>query len=345
MKVAYHIPSLYTIYAGRTIYNGYKNAFEDLGDQFFTWSAETSLEDIRKFAPDILMTSFNSYSLKFLDMELFWELRKKGTKVFVNVPFWNSPISRLRVNETPSLSTNKEHIKHIKDGYGDVFYNTCEQGDARMEGFEKTTGYKHHTLPLAIDKTVIFPEYCAKFKADISFLGTNLPDKRPYFNEMVFPLAKKYDLKLYGQDWTALDRILGLIQKGGQYFNVPLLRSLQKPKLQLEDERRIYSSSVISINVHEEYQRQFGGDCNERTFKIPACDGFEITDDVDVIRKYFKDEEEIIIAKDKADWFEKIDYFIKNPEKRIPIIAAGKKRVLAEHTYHNRVKYLLSLSI
>ncbi|MCA9308308.1 glycosyltransferase [candidate division WWE3 bacterium] len=345
MKVAYHIPSLYTIYAGRTIYNGYKNAFEDLGDQFFTWSAETSLEDIRKFAPDILMTSFNSYSLKFLDMELFWELRKKGTKVFVNVPFWNSPISRLRVNETPSLSTNKEHIKLIKDGYGDVFYNICEQGDARMEGFEKTTGYKHHTLPLAIDKTVIFPEYCAKFKADISFLGTNLPDKRPYFNEMVFPLAKKYDLKLYGQDWTALDRILGLIQKGGQYFNVPLLRSLQKPKLQLEDERRIYSSSVISINVHEEYQRQFGGDCNERTFKIPACDGFEITDDVDVIRKYFKDEEEIIIAKDKADWFEKIDYFIKNPEKRIPIIAAGKKRVLAEHTYHNRVKYLLSLSI
>ena len=111
----------------------------------------------------------------------------------------------------------------------------------------------------------------------------------------------------------------------------------------MSDERKIYNSSVISINVHEEYQRKFGGDCNERTFKIPLAGGFEISDDVACLKKYFKEGEEIVIAKDKKDWFEKINYYMKNPEKRNTIIEAGKQRVLKEHTYKNRVEQMIRI--
>ncbi|MFC1722466.1 glycosyltransferase, partial [Patescibacteria group bacterium] len=281
-------------------------------------------------------------ALRFLSLELL-KTNKHKMKVFVNTPYWNSPLDN-RINEQSSLSKNADYIKLITSGnFGDVYYNVAEEGDKRMEGFEKATGYKHHTIKLAIDKKRIYPEFSKNFKADISFVGTDLPGKRHFMKQQVFPLRDTYDLRLYGQDWTKKDKLLGYAQKLGQYLNIPLLKTIQKPNLQIDDERKIYTSSTISINFHEDYQREFGGDCNERTFKIPASKGFQITDDVACIKKYFKEHKEIIIAKDKKDWFEKIEYYIKNPEKRNPIIEAGKKRVLKEHTYNHRVKKFIKI--
>lgn len=345
MKIIYHIPFLGTLSAGRTIYYGYKNAFEDLGHDFYSFTATDDLTELLdKVQPDIFITATHFYNKKFLNFDILKRYRDKGMKVFVNTSFWNSPINKNRINEGTSLKDDINTVNLIKNGiYGDIYYNVLEQGDYRMDGFENNTGYKIHTIPLAADKITLKDDFKDKFKADISFIGTYLAQKRDYFNEYVFPLKKKYDLKLYGQDWTILDRSLGFVQKVGQYFNFPVIKSIRKPKLQLEDEGSIYASSTISINVHEDYQREFGGDCNERTFKIPFCGGFEITDDVACIQKYFKVGEEIIVAENKQDWFDKINYYIKNPEKRMDIIHKGKLRVGKEHTYHNRVNKILEL--
>ncbi len=346
MKIAYHIPSLQTIYASRTIYNGFKNAFLDMGHEFYPFTSDDRLEVfLEKYSPDLFLTATHFYHKKFLNFDILYNYRKKGMLVFVKIDFWNSPFDNtLRINEAKSLKDDKDTVGLIKKGlYGDIFFHVTEKDDYRMEGFEKETGYPYHTIPLAADKLVLKEGIDEKYKADISFLGTYLPQKKDFFNKYVFPLSKKYKLKLYGQDWTFFDRSLGFIQKIGQYFNIPYLKSFRKPKFNLEDEAKIYCSSLVSINVHEDYQRKFGGDCNERTFKIPFSGGFEICDNVACIRKYFKEDKEIIIAKDEKDWFEKIDYYIKNPEKREQIIKAGKEKVMKEHTYHNRVEKMLSL--
>lgn len=345
MKILYHIPSLDTIGAARTIYNGYKNAFTDLGHEWRVLTADQSLEELLSdYSPDILMTCLSPFYLKYLDLDLIREAKKKSKlKVFVNIPQWNSPLAKTRINETASLSKNKKHLALIASGFYDVFYNVSEQNDPSMDGFERTTGYPFHTVPLAADKVVLRAMFDKAWQADISFIGTNLPQKRAFFNERLFPLEKSYHLKLYGQDWSRGDRALGWVQKGAQYFNIHFLKAIRKPKLALEDEAKIYTSSLVSINIHDEYQRRLGADCNERTFKIPLCGGFEITDDVACIRKYFKDGEEIVIAKDKKDWFEKIEHFIRNPDERTPIIEAGKKKVLDRHTYHNRVNQFLDI--
>jgi len=342
----FYIPNTHLIYAGRTIMHGYKNAILAMGHNFQFMTAETKdqIKLIDNYRPDFIFISLNKYSLKFLNLKALTKAKDNGAVVFVNTPLWNSPISKYRINETTNLKDNIELNKFIKSGLGDIYYNMCEQGDVRMQGFKKVTGYKIYTVPLGADDTIIYPEYNNQFKADISFIGTNLPDKRQAFNGMLFPLQKKYDLKLYGQDWTFADRLLGWIGRGGQYLNLPYFKFFRKPKLNLTDERKIYSSSTISVNIHEEYQKKFGGDCNERTFKIPLSGGFEITDNVKCIGKYFIEDEEIIIAKDKKDWFDKIDYYIKNPEKRVNIIKAGRKRVLKDHTYKKRVEQLINIS-
>ncbi len=212
-----------------------------------------------------------------------------------------------------------------------------------MNGFRKTTGYKHHTILLAADKTISQPEFTKEFACDISFIGTYLPEKRIFMKEHLFPLKKKYKLSLYGADWTLSDRFLNLVHRAGQYYNIPILRSFKKSQLTLENERQIYASATISLNIHEDYQKQGVGDCNERTFKIPISGGFEIVDNVPVLSRYFVEGRELIIAKDKKDWFDKIDYYIKNPDKRNKIIEAGRKKILKEHTYHSRVKQILSI--
>lgn len=345
LKVLFHLPNPDTIYAGRTIFFGYKHAFEDLGHDFKVLTADSDQKKLfGKYKPDIFMTSIGSLIFKFLDLDLVKKQKKLGMKVFVNTPFWKSPMSKLRINETQSLSENKEWIKLIKSGdFGDVYYNSSEQGEPCMEGFTKTTGYKCNTILLAADKRMCFPDFSDKFKADISYIGTYLPGKKKILDEQVKPLFKKYDVKLYGQDWTLLSRILGMVQRGGQYFNIPYLKSFLKQSLQLEDERKIYTSSLVSINIHEEFQKNYLGNINERTFKIPISGGFEIVDNVPSIYKYFKNGVEMVIVKNKSEWFEKIRYYIKNPEKRTSIIRKGREVVLKNHTYHVRVKQLIKL--
>lgn len=346
MNVLYHIPSLYSIYAQRTIYNGFKNAFEDLGHTFRPLTSDDDFRDtVESFRPDLFITASHFFYRKYLDFVELNKFRDAGLFVLVKIDFWQSPLSKLRINEAPQLSDDAKLIKMIKEGrYGDSYFHVVEQDDERMLGFEQQTDNKYVTIPLAADAIALGFQSDSKFTSDISYIGTNLPDKRKFFDEYVFPLKNTYNLKLYGQDWSRADRVLGWVQRGGQYFNIPYLRSIRKPKLSLIDEARIYSSSIISINVHEKYQREYGGDCNERVFKIPFCKGFQIVDGVSCIRKYFNTDSEMVVAASPEDWLEKIHYYMKYQEEREAIVKAGHDRVVRDHTYHHRVKQIEDLT-
>ena len=341
LKVLYHIPSLETVSAFRTIYYGYKNAFEDLGHKFITLTSNDNLRDIlEKEKPNIFITQSQNYYLKFLDLKLIRKYRNKGMVMFTKIDYWYSPMHR--ITEAKSLKDDKNKIEMIKNGLlGDIFFYQTEQDDKRMKGFEETTGRKFETILLAADKILMKQEYDPKFEADISFIGTNIPEKRALFNELLFPLGKKYKLKIYGQDWTRTHALLGLIQKFGQYFNINFLKKIRKPKLKLDDERKIYSSSKICVNIHDIYQIKYG-DINERLFKIPACKGFEVANYVLVARRYFNSNE-IVMPKNKKEWFNKIDYYINHPEKRRKIAERAYKKIMRYHTYHNRVKQIIGL--
>lgn len=341
MKIIYHIPSLETVYDARFIFEGYRGAFLDLGHEFRPLTSNDSLEKVfEEFRPDIFISCLNKYALKFLDLELLKKYRREGLVFFNQIRYWKHQNNRFGAQ---ALESKPELIKLIKDGLaGDVFFYWIEQDDPSMDGFTKTTGYPFHTILLAANVKRYFYEPDDKYKADISFVGSLLPSKRRFVKKHLFPLMKKYDVKVYGSDWTLGNRLLGYVQKAGQYFNIEPLKHVRKFQLPLEDGRKVCSSSTISLNIHEDHQREFGSDFNGRTLKIIASGGFEICDNVRVIRKYF-DESELVIAKNTDDWFEKIDYYIRNPEKRIPIIEAGRRKVLANHTYHNRARQIIGI--
>lgn len=346
MKILYHAPSLNSIYAQRTIYNGYKNAFLALGHEFEPLTANDDfVEKIEAFQPNLFVTSSHFWYRKYLDYDILKSMRNSGLFVLTKIDFWDSPIGRFRINEAVSLSKDNGALRLIrKHLLGDAYFHVVENDDERMLGFHKEFDFGYHTIPLAADEFSLKGVENRKFISDISYIGTNLPQKRAFIKKNVFPLSKIAKLDIYGQDWTIADQLKGSFQKFGQYFNLPVLRSLQKPKLQIEDEGDIYKSSLISINVHEEYQKKFGGDCNERTFKIPCAGGFQVVDNVRCIRKYFNVGTEIIVGENEHDWLDKVFFYLKNPDKRIEIIEAGMKRVLSEHTYKHRATQMLQIA-
>ena len=344
MKVLYHIPSLDSIYAHRTIYHGYRNAFLDLGHEFRPFTLDHRLGPVlEEYRPDLFITASHSFYRRQLDYQLLRRFRNEGLCVLVKIDFWDSPISALRINEAKSLKDEPKIVEMIASGeLGDAFFHVVEQDDPRMSGFAETTGRPFHTVPLAADRLALAPVFDPRFAADISYVGTSLPEKRAFFKAHVFPLGRTHTLRIYGQDWSRIDRGLAWVQRAGQYFNIKPLARLRKPRLQLGDEARIYASSRVSINVHEEYQRRFGGDCNERTFKIPFCGGFEVVDDVACLDRYFVRGRELVVAATPEEWVEMVEHYLRHPEERTSIIEAGRQRVARDHTYHNRAAQLLS---
>lgn len=345
MRVAYHYPAASTIYAQRTIHRGFMHAFEDLGHSFHTFSPGTRLAEFLDVAqPDIFISASHFFYRKQLDYKLLAQWRDRGMRLITKIDFWNSPLHG-RINEARSFKDDAEALALLRAGLlGDVLFHVVEQDDPRMDGFVDQTGVRFATVPLAADRTLLPVQASPDFAADVAYVGTWLPDKDQFFREALAPLRRDFDVRIYGQDWTRLERLAGLIQRGGQYFNIPGLRSLQKPRLGFRDELTIYRSARVSVNVHESYQREAGGDCNERTFKIPLAGGFEVTDDVSCLRRYFEPDVELVIATSAADWREKVIHFLRHPEERQPIIDAGQRRVLRDHTYHNRADQLLALA-
>lgn len=346
MVVLYHHPSLTSVSAQRTIYVGYKNAFTALGHTFITYTNTDDLSSIlSRQNVDIFITATHFLYRKAVDNAVVQKFRQKGLIVVSKVDYWNAPASLHNATDAPSLKDERELITLIQNNqYADLYISTVEPGDWRMDGFQKTTGTPYHCVPLAADAiTLAHPVKQQRFQSDLAFIGTNSPAKRMVFKDYLYPLRDSYDMRLYGQDWTIGNRVLGLLQKGGQLLNISSLASIRKPPLQLEDEGSIYASAHINLNLHEDHQREYGGDCNERTFKIPACGGFEISDTVACLHNYFTVGKELIVARDTHEWFQLIDYYLHHPSKRRQIVLSGKARVLRDHTYHNRAEQLLGL--
>jgi spore maturation protein CgeB len=282
MKIAYHQPSLYNVFAWRQIFLGIKHACQKLNIEFVVFTAGMDLQDfLEQEQPTIFVTWSHFFFRKQLDYHILHAFRKSTGKLCTWIGFWNSPHVFGRINLGKGVSQDKMVKDLIQDDLlGDLYFCPLEQWDPRMDGFASFAGKQYHTVPLAADDTVCYPDKDPNYCHDIVYIGAYQEQKKEYFRQNVFPMGEHRDLMLLGRDWTFWDRQKSFAHKIGQYYNIPYLNQLQQPTPKEGEERKLYSSSHIMINVHEDYQRELGGDCNDRTFRVPACGGLIINDNV-----------------------------------------------------------------
>lgn len=340
MKILYTVSNPYGLGADRWIWEGYRDAFLAEGHEFFTLS---EFDDFKKtaqqVAPDLLLLDFCFFE-RFafsVPQDFFSQLKQKGTKIFC---LTDVGVDR----EVPQEERIALFRKYLP------FFDVCYSNYAPEEtkGFEERFGKPLHFVPHAANTKYYFPDTRdPKFSCDIAFVGSFYTQKREQYDKLLFPLLKKYRVCLYGAGWTRRDRVLRLASGVARKLKLSsLARLLSKQRIVLspDEERKLYASSKICVNIHEYYR---DGTCkgfsNEREFKVPASGGFQITDYIPGMERYFDLEREIVAVKTPEDWFQKVDYYLTHERERKDIQERGTARVLREHTYRHRVRQLLGL--
>ena len=337
MRVLQEINYVGGLGADRWIAGGYHDAFIALGHEHYFWPAKDPLAaKLEKVRPDVLMMGCDR--LTYENLPALKMARKNGVKVFLFVGSFTMQNSVLR-----DIILHHDPV--------DIYHGETEL--PWMQDFMKESGKPYFLTPNAANPKYHFPTApVKKYRHEVVFLGAMMPNKRAALEELLLPLKKKYDVKIYGPNWTAKDnamRLAALVSRKAGLYGVNNWISEKRITIPPGEENQLYSSAKISVNIHERGEHiKTHVILNERTFKIPACGGFEICDFVPPLKNYFT-EQEMVMADDKKggwikDWFEKIDYYLKHDAEREEIRKKGTARALKDHTYLNRVGRIVSLT-
>ena len=101
----------------------------------------------------------------------------------------------------------------------------------------------------------------------------------------------------------------------------------------------VYASSEVNFNATS---LQMPKTVNQRVFDVPLCGGFLLTDRQEALFELFR-EDEVAVYEGEDDVAEKALYYLERPAVREKIVKKARRRVMAEHTYQQRMAELLQL--
>jgi spore maturation protein CgeB len=169
-----------------------------------------------------------------------------------------------------------------------------------------------------------------KFSCDLSFTGEsyNMRGEAGYRSDILEQL-NKFNVKIWGDSgW----------EKRFKYY--PGIKNFyQGERLSYDQLRKLYSLSTINLNIPS--PQIFTG-FQPRTFEIAACKGFQIADWREEFDEWFADDE-LVSFRDIPDLMEKTEFFLKNPDKRIPYIEKLFKKVSSMHTWEKRAIEIMEI--
>jgi len=120
-------------------------------------------------------------------------------------------------------------------------------------------------------------------------------------------------------------------------FYPELVRAYNGGRLSLDELVSVYANATINLNMPSP---QIITSFQPRVFEIAACGGFQIVDYREDLLEVFK-KDEIVTFKTIPELKEKVEYFIRYPEKRKPYIDSGLKAIKG-NTWKDRVEMILN---
>ena len=169
-----------------------------------------------------------------------------------------------------------------------------------------------------------------KFSCDVSFTGESYGLRAEgAYRVGVLDHLSQYTIKIWGdKGWN--------IRKP---YHPILEKAYKGERLPYNDLRALYRISKINLNIPAP---QILTAFQPRLFEIPACKGFQIVDWREDLDEIF-DESELVTFKNIPDLLEKVDYFVKQPEKRLPYIEKMYAKVIKKHRWEDRAKKIIEI--
>jgi spore maturation protein CgeB len=214
----------------------------------------------------------------------------------------------------------------------DVFFTL--QREPWLTEVSRLGGAKAAFLPLAADPEVyrpllLTPEEQKRYGAAVSFVGAGYLNRREFFQGLL-----DFDFKIWGSDWQ---------------LNSPLGPYIQNQGARVSEEEsvKIFNASRINLNLHSSpYHLGInpeGDYLNPRVFDLAAAGAFQLVDRRAQLAEFFVPEVEVATFGSLAEAREKIDFFLAHEDRRREVAAAGRARLLQEHTYTVRLSQALEL--
>ena len=101
---------------------------------------------------------------------------------------------------------------------------------------------------------------------------------------------------------------------------------------------QVYRGCAVNVNLTN---LQMPRAVNQRTFDVPAAGGFLLADAQPELSRYLEPGQEVATFASADELRDKAAYYTAHPAARAAIATAGRRRVLAEHTYVHRMQTLL----
>jgi hypothetical protein len=161
---------------------------------------------------------------------------------------------------------------------------------------------------------------CDKWMCDVSFVGNWSPRR-----DLVMGMLIDHAPAIYGINW---DKYASPELKRCFHFKVDNVTELP----------HVYAHSKININVTME---QGISSVNMRVFDCIASGGFVLTDYKPELEKLFVLDKEVICYYNVKQIPELVKHYLEHEDERMAIVAAGRERILKDHTYASRAAFIL----
>lgn len=307
---------------------GWKNVLEACNHQFRWWRPGQTpiLDEVGGFAPDLLISC--TYSV---DRAMAKAIAKRPQmKVALFGSAWGGLVDSLDREKYPVVCAGdqeKATIAALKEATGKpdfVFIHVTDKFlDATMGGW-RSIGVNPVGVLNAADTFKFFEgSYKAELACDVGYVGGRWPYKSRNIDAFLLPLchaSKKLDVKIFGNTPWPVPQYLGLIND--------------------EDHRDLFASAKVCPSVSESHSTDLGFDLVERPYKVMASGAVCVSDFVDEGRGLFG-EAELPMAKTPGEFEDLTRYYMGHEDERRKVAAAGRKAVLARHTYFDRVETIL----
>lgn len=187
--------------------------------------------------------------------------------------------------------------------------------DAEAAGFTTTGRY----LPLAVDPELFAPGTAAR-RPELLFIASRTPFREAVVRGLDAPAL------VIGTDWS------GLARDG--------IHQVQNRKIGRNPLIRLYQRHRAVLNIRNEANVEHG--LNQRSFEPLACGALVLNDDLPDLPRCFEPGREILVYRDAHELNALVARLRREPAFATGVAEAGRRRVLAEHTYGHRVRAILS---
>jgi spore maturation protein CgeB len=213
---------------------------------------------------------------------------------------------------------SRDHFRPLVPCYDAVF--TYGGGDAVVRAYQSFGARLCVPIYNALDPAVHHPvKPDPRFEADLAFLGNRLPDREARVEEFFLGAATRLPHRKFligGNGWQDKAMPPNVVDAGHVYTR---------------DHNAFNCTPLAVLNINRESMARYGASPPTRIFEAAGAGACIMSDAWDGIEMFLQPGSEILLARDGDEVAAHLEALDDDTARRIG--EAGRKRVLAEHTY------------